>query len=81
MGVIAYHESPRVVPLLEQWAGRATGGHDLRKHAIFWLGVRGGERGFQFLRAIVRNDGNSPGSAKSRAELPWPLTALSGARG
>ncbi len=58
MGVIAHHDSPRVVPLLKQWAGRGTPS-ETRKHAIFWLGVRGGERGFQYLRTLVRADDES----------------------
>ena len=55
MALIALHESPNVEPLLERLAGRDSD-HDVREKAVFWLGQRGGERGFRFLRNLVRSD-------------------------
>jgi hypothetical protein len=52
---IALHDSARVEPLLERFASKGSPS-DVRRHAIFWLGQRGGEAGFRYLRNVVRND-------------------------
>ncbi|HEX2121850.1 MAG TPA: HEAT repeat domain-containing protein [Thermoanaerobaculia bacterium] len=53
--IIAQHDSPNVVPLLERFAGTGQP-EDVREQAVFWLGVRGGERGFRYLRNLVGSD-------------------------
>jgi len=57
VALLAMHESPRVEPLLERFSGKEFRG-DVREHAVFWLGQRGGEAGFKFLRNLVRSDEN-----------------------
>lgn len=54
LAIVAQHGSPNVVPLLERLAGAGQPG-DVREHAVFWLGVRGGERGFRYLRTLVHS--------------------------
>jgi len=58
VAIIAMHESPRVEPLLERFAGKDHRG-DVREQAVFWLGQRGGEAGFRFLRDLVRGGDES----------------------
>ena len=57
LGAIAFHDSPSAIPALERLAGT---GHqqDIREDAVFWLGQRGGERGFRFVRDIARGREN-----------------------
>jgi HEAT repeat protein len=50
---IAQHDDPSMVPTLERLAGTSYN-DDIREHAVFWIGQRGGERGFRFLRDIIR---------------------------
>jgi HEAT repeat protein len=57
VAILAMHDSPRVEPLLERMAGTEYGSH-IREQAVFWLGQRGGEAGFRFLRGLVRGDGS-----------------------
>jgi HEAT repeat protein len=57
IAVLAMHESPRVEPLLEKFASSGARS-DIREQAVFWLGQRGGEAGFRYLRDLVRGDGN-----------------------
>jgi len=57
VAILAMHESSRVEPLLERIAGKEYGNH-IREQAVFWLGQRGGEAGFRFLRDLVRGDGS-----------------------
>jgi HEAT repeat protein len=54
VSAIALHDSPNAEPLLERFAGRGYD-HDIREKAVFWLGQRGGERGFRFLKDLIRN--------------------------
>lgn len=55
LAVIAMHESSRVEPLLEKFAGKSSR-YNTREKAIFWLGQRGGEAGFRFLRDLLHSD-------------------------
>ena len=57
LAVIAMHESPRVEPLLEKFASKPSR-YNTREKAIFWLGQRGGEAGFRFLRNLLHSDDN-----------------------
>jgi HEAT repeats len=50
---IAQTESPSMIGTLERLAGTAYN-EDIREQAVFWIGQRGGERGFQFLRNLIR---------------------------
>lgn len=54
IAVLALHESPRIEPLLEKLAGRGSPS-DVREQAVFWLGQRGGEAGFRFLRDLIHD--------------------------
>ena len=55
IAALAEHDSPNVPAALERLAAKDSP-YDIRKNAIFWLGVRGGEQGFRFLRNVVRGD-------------------------
>ena len=55
VAAIALHDTPSAVPALEKLAGREYAS-DIREHALFWLGQRGGERGFRYLRDFLRGD-------------------------
>src|SRR5688572_31524064 len=55
VAALAQHESPNVPAVLERLAAKDSP-YEIRKNAIFWLGVRGGEPGFRFLRTVVRSD-------------------------
>ena len=55
IAILAMHESPRVEPLLERFAG-AGNRSGIREQAVFWLGQRGGDAGLRYLRALVRGD-------------------------
>lgn len=55
VAALALHDSTRVVPALESLAA-ADNGHDVREQALFWLGQRGGERGYQYLRDFIRTN-------------------------
>ncbi len=55
VAVIAMHESSRVEPMLERFAGRDHR-DGVRGQAIFWLGQRGGDAGLRYLRDLVRGD-------------------------
>jgi HEAT repeat protein len=74
VAILAMHDSPRVEPLLERMAGTEYGSH-IREPAVFWLGQRGGEAGFRFLRGLVRGDGSQELRKKavfaiSQSEVP-----------
>ena len=51
---IALHDTPSAVPTLEKLADRKYSSKT-RQQAMFWLGNRGGERGFRFLRDYIQN--------------------------
>ena len=55
LAVIAMHESPRVEPMLEKFASKSSR-YNRREKAVFWLGQRGGEAGFRFLRDLIHSD-------------------------
>ncbi|MGZ5473471.1 MAG: HEAT repeat domain-containing protein [Thermoanaerobaculia bacterium] len=57
LSVIAMHDHPRVVPELIHLA--RNGAHqDVRKHALFWLGQKAGEKAAGELRRAVDEDPN-----------------------
>lgn len=55
LGAIAQHAHPNAIATLERLAGA---GHPskVREDAIFWVGQRGGERGYHFLRNFLRSE-------------------------
>lgn len=55
VAAVAMHAHPDVVPVLERLTAASQPG-DVREHALFWLGQRGGERGFRFLREFIRTN-------------------------
>ena len=55
LGAIAQHDHPSTIPALERLAGRDYS-EKTRENAIFWLGQRGGERGFRFVRDLVHSN-------------------------
>jgi hypothetical protein len=55
LSVIAMHEHPRVVPALIQLA-RNDRSEDVRKHALFWLGQKAGEKAAGELQRAVDED-------------------------
>jgi hypothetical protein len=55
--VIATHDHPRVVPELIQLA-RHDADEDVRKHALFWLGQKAGEKAAGELQRAVDEDPN-----------------------
>ncbi|HUP62741.1 MAG TPA: HEAT repeat domain-containing protein [Thermoanaerobaculia bacterium] len=65
LALIAQHDSPRIPGLLLRFARRGEE-EDVRKDAVFWLGQRGGEEGYRYLRDLVRNSGESQ-SLRERA--------------
>ena len=54
VGALATHEHPNAIPALERLAGRDNP-TKIREDALFWLGNRGGERGFRFLRDLLHS--------------------------
>lgn len=54
LDAIAMHADESATPVLERIA-RGEGDRDLREHAIFWLGVTRGRRGYEVVREITRN--------------------------
>lgn len=57
LSVIALHDSPRVVPELIRLA-RNDRSEDIRKHALFWLGQKAGEKAIGELQRAVDEDPN-----------------------
>ena len=58
LSAIAMHDHPRMAPTLEQLA--AVGNRDkVREDAVFWLGQRGGERGYQFLANLLKTESDT----------------------
>lgn len=55
VGAIAQHAHPNALPALERMAGPGESSK-IREDALFWIGQRGGERGFRFLRDFLRSD-------------------------
>jgi hypothetical protein len=55
LSVIAMHDHPRVVPELIRLA-RNNPSEDVRKHALFWLGQKAGEKAAGVLRRAVDED-------------------------
>jgi len=58
LAVIAMHQSARVEPMLEKFASKESR-WNIREKAVFWLGQRGGEAGFRYLRDLLHNDNES----------------------
>ena len=54
VGAIAQHRHPSALPAMERLAGPGQSSN-IREDAIFWIGQRGGERGFRFLRDLLRS--------------------------
>ena len=54
-GAIAQHDHPNAIAALERLAGSGMPGK-VREDALFWLGNRGGERGFRFLRDFLHSN-------------------------
>lgn len=54
-GPIAQHAHPSAIPALERLAGRGNT-DKVRGDALFWIGQRGGERGYKFLHDFIRAD-------------------------
>jgi len=80
VAIIAMHDSPNAEPLLERFAGSDHRG-DVREQAVFWLGQRGGERGFRYLRELVRGSERRELQKKavfaiSQSDVPAALTEL-----
>ena len=57
LAVVAMHDHPRVVPELIRLA-RHDASEDIRKHALFWLGQRAGEKAAGELRRAIDEDPN-----------------------
>src|SRR5688500_8438380 len=55
VGAIAQHGHANTIPALERLAGPGESSK-IREDAIFWIGQRGGERGFRFLRDFLRSN-------------------------
>lgn len=55
VGAIAQHAHPNAITTLERLAGPGDSSK-VREDAIFWIGQRGGERGYRFLRDFLRSD-------------------------
>jgi HEAT repeat protein len=64
VGALANHKHPAAIVALERLAGRDHSGK-VREQALFWLGNRGGERGFRFLKDFVHS--NESTSLKRKA--------------
>lgn len=80
IAVIAQHESPEVPAMLVRLAS-APYRSGVREDAVFWVGQRGGEYGFRFLRDLVRgNEGREMQKkavfAISQSEVPAATTEL-----
>ncbi|HEV3485982.1 MAG TPA: HEAT repeat domain-containing protein [Vicinamibacterales bacterium] len=76
IAALAQHRSANVPALLERLAGNAYV-DDVREDALFWLGNRGGERGFRFLRDFVR--GNEKTSLRKKAVFALTQSESEGA--
>jgi len=57
LAVVAMHDHPRVVPELIRLA-RNHSAEDVRKHALFWLGQKAGEKAASELQRAVDHDPN-----------------------
>lgn len=55
VGALAMHDHPNMLPALERLTA-AGAPSKVREDAIFWIGQRGGERGYQFLRDFLKSD-------------------------
>ncbi len=55
VGAIAQHAHANALPALERLAGPGESSK-IREDALFWIGQRGGERGFRFLRDFLRSN-------------------------
>ena len=54
IAAIAQHGHANAIPTLERLAGPGESSR-IREDALFWIGQRGGERGFRFLRDFIRS--------------------------
>jgi hypothetical protein len=55
VGAIAQHAHASALPALERLAGPGQSAK-IREDALFWIGQRGGERGFRFLRDFLHSN-------------------------
>ena len=55
VGALAQHAHPNAIPTLERLAGPGESSKT-REDALFWIGQRGGERGFRFLKDFLAGD-------------------------
>lgn len=58
LAAIAHHNHPSAMNTLERMTGRESS-HKLREEALFWIGQRGGDRGFRFLRDFLQREENT----------------------
>lgn len=65
LGALAQHRHPNMLPTLERLAGDGSP-TKVREDALFWIGQRGGERGFQYLRNFLR-DADESASLRKKA--------------
>jgi hypothetical protein len=57
VGAIAMHRAPQVLDALERLLKSARS-DEVRGHAAFWIGARGGARGRQVLRGVIDDEGS-----------------------
>lgn len=55
VGAIAMHEHASAIPTLERLSARGQS-EKIRGDALFWIGQRGGERGYRFLSDFIKSD-------------------------
>ena len=55
VGALAVHDHPNMMPALERLTADGVPSK-VREDAIFWVGQRGGERGFRFLRDFLKTE-------------------------
>lgn len=55
VGALAMHDHPNMMPALERLTASGAPSK-VREDAIFWIGQRGGERGYRFLRDFLKSD-------------------------
>ncbi|HET7434578.1 MAG TPA: HEAT repeat domain-containing protein [Thermoanaerobaculia bacterium] len=75
---MAQHAGSSVEPRLEKIADSRRD-EDVREQAIFWIGQRGGERGYQYLTKFIRS--NDDESLLDKAVFSLSQSSASGAMG
>jgi HEAT repeat protein len=58
LAAIAHHNHPSAMNTMERLAGRENP-HKIREDALFWIGQRGGDRGFRYLQNFMRGEESS----------------------